>query len=127
VVSALMRDTTRSHFPIEDIQDQVELALMRMGELELARGFILYRHERTAARKAQQSTESVKPGLPVVIRGVSQTFSKEKLAASLQAELEGLDVDVAPIVARVEKEIFEGATEVEIEKAARLSARTLIE
>ena len=46
---------------------------------------------------------------------------------SLQAMCQGLEVDVKPIAIRVEKEIFEGATEVAIEKAIRMAARTLIE
>lgn len=125
VVAALARDTERSHFPIESIQDQVELALMRMGEHELARGFILYRAQQAAQR--QETIASAKPGIKVIIAGVAQTFDVESIAAALRAECDGLDVDIMPIVVRAEKEIFEGATDVDIEKALRLAARTLIE
>ena len=37
-------------FHIEDIQDQVELALMRNGEQKIARAYVLYREERATAR-----------------------------------------------------------------------------
>ncbi|MCC5611308.1 ribonucleoside-diphosphate reductase subunit alpha [Nostoc sp. CHAB 5834] len=127
VLTALMRDKQRTHFPIEDIQDQVELELMRMGELELAKGFILYREKQAARRTADVVIEAPKPGIKVVIAGVEQAFDKEALAATLRAECAGLDVDVMLIVNRAEKELFDGATDVDIEKAVRMAARTLIE
>ena len=40
-------------FHIEDIQDQVELALMRGGQHEVARAYVLYR-ERRAQERAKQ-------------------------------------------------------------------------
>ena len=36
---------------IEDIQDQVELALMRAGEQKVARAYVLYREEHARARQ----------------------------------------------------------------------------
>src|SRR3990167_3717858 len=36
---------------IEDIQDQVELALMRNGQYKVARAYVLYREERRKARE----------------------------------------------------------------------------
>jgi len=130
VVASLLRDTQRSHFPIEDVQDQVELALMRMGEHELARGFILFRAKATERREGERAAAAAtaqKSGIKVLIHGVEQLFDIDALITSLQAMCEGLVVDVKPIAIRVEKEIYEGATEVEIEKAIRMAARTLIE
>ena len=50
-VDALMRrQPTGGTFHIEDIQDQVELALMRAGEHEVARAYVLYREERARLR-----------------------------------------------------------------------------
>ena len=49
-------------FHIEDIQDQVELALMRSGEHDVARAYVLYREERArAARQAEGSAAEAKP------------------------------------------------------------------
>ena len=42
---------------IEDIQDQVELALMRNGEQKVARAYVLYREERTRERAAETETD----------------------------------------------------------------------
>ena len=51
VVAALMRrQPSGGTFHIEDIQDQVELALMRGGEHEVARSYVLYREKRAQER-----------------------------------------------------------------------------
>src|SRR5437899_13102246 len=51
VVSALVRrQPAGGTFHIEDVQDQVELALMRSGEHEVARAYVLYREKRSEAR-----------------------------------------------------------------------------
>ena len=56
VVNALLRRQPQGGtFHIEDIQDQVELALMRSGEHDVARAYVLYREERAKAR-AQEKT-----------------------------------------------------------------------
>ncbi|MCA3175760.1 MAG: ribonucleoside-diphosphate reductase subunit alpha, partial [Burkholderiales bacterium] len=53
VVRALVRrQPAGGTFHIEDIQDQVELALMRSGEHEVARAYVLYRERRAAERAA---------------------------------------------------------------------------
>jgi hypothetical protein len=61
VVNALMRrKPAGGTFHIEDIQDQVELALMRSGEHDVARAYVLYREERTQERARQKAA----PGRP---------------------------------------------------------------
>jgi len=56
VVGALMRNKPAGGtFHIEDIQDQVELALMRSGEHEVARAYVLYREKRSQERAARQA------------------------------------------------------------------------
>ncbi len=49
---------------IEDIQDQVELALMRAGEHEVARAYVLYREER--ARERAQKREASPASAPIL-------------------------------------------------------------
>src|SRR5471032_1402541 len=63
VVQALLRSRSAgATFHIEDIQDQVELSLMRSGEHEVARAYVLYREkraqERAAKLKEQRETEA---------------------------------------------------------------------
>jgi len=56
VVNALVRrHPNGGTFHIEDIQDQVELSLMRSGEHDVARAYVLYREKRSQER-AQAKT-----------------------------------------------------------------------
>src|SRR3954469_17127961 len=70
VVGALLRRQPQGGtFHIEDIQDQVELALMRSGEHDVARSYVLYRDERSKARaqeKAAKREQAGTTGLHVV-------------------------------------------------------------
>ena len=79
VVNALMRrQPSGGTFHIEDIQDQVELALMRGGEHHTARAYVLYREERAKERASQRATQqaaatdasTVQPGINVTENGV---------------------------------------------------------
>ena len=59
VVGALLRrQPNGGTFHIEDIQDQVELALMRSGEHEVARAYVLYREQRSQERARQRETQA---------------------------------------------------------------------
>ena len=60
VVSTLMRhQPAGGTFHIEDVQDQVELALMRSGEHDVARAYVLYRAKRMEERAQQQANKPV--------------------------------------------------------------------
>jgi ribonucleoside-diphosphate reductase alpha chain len=126
VLASLTRDKQRSHFPIEDIQDAVELALMRMSEHKLARGFILFRAQQ-AARRHEVPSPAAATGIEVSIHGVRQPFPRAAIVAALQEDCADLAVDVTSIVVRAERELFAGATEKDIEKSLRIAARTHIE
>jgi len=55
VVNALVRrHPNGGTFHIEDIQDQVELSLMRSGEHDVARAYVLYREKRFPGTRAGQ-------------------------------------------------------------------------
>ena len=77
VVAALMRRKPEGGaIHIEEIQDQVELALMRGGEHEVARAYVLYREKR-AQERAQRETEKLRgrrrdDGDQVVEQGVAR-------------------------------------------------------
>src|SRR5690606_2313431 len=59
VVSALTRRSTVGRaFHVEDIQDQVELALMREGHHRIARAYVLYREERARERMTTEISDS---------------------------------------------------------------------
>src|SRR3954468_17795929 len=59
MVNALLRrQPGGGTFHIEDIQDQVELALMRAGEHEVPRAYVLYREERAKARAQEKAAKA---------------------------------------------------------------------
>src|SRR6516225_10061124 len=62
VVTALMRRKPEGGaIHIEEIQDQVELALMRGGEHEVARAYVLYREKRAQERAQEKQQKGAKP------------------------------------------------------------------
>src|SRR3990167_6046233 len=71
VVRALLRSRPGGGtFHIEDVQDQVELGLMRGSHHEVARAYVLYRERRTQERARQvQVAAPQEPQLHVIDRG----------------------------------------------------------
>ena len=132
VVRALMRSRPGGGtFHIEDVQDQVELGLMRGGHHEVARAYVLYRERRAQERaKAGQAAEAaLVHTLTVTDRGQRVPLDEGKLQALIEsacAEL-GADVRPEPILAETRRNLYDGVPIDEVYKAAILAARTLIE
>jgi ribonucleoside-diphosphate reductase alpha chain len=131
VVRALVRSRPGGGtFHIEDVQDHVELGLMRGGHHEIARAYVLYRERRTQER-AKQSAQSAPaaPTLFVVEAGQRVALDVAALAQRIEAACAGLGADVkaAPIMAETLRNLYDGVPMDEVYKAAILAARTLIE
>ena len=131
VVRALMRSRPAGGtFHIEDVQDQVELGLMRSGHHEVARAYVLYR-ERRAQERAQQKAEAAPaaPVLHVLDRGERVALDLPALQALLGQACAELDAEVRPepILAETLRNLYDGVPVDEVYKAAILAARTLIE
>lgn len=111
---------------IEDIQDQVELALMRSAEQKVARAYVLYREER---RKAREHTAPDQPLLHVILDdGMRMPLDMGRLQARVKAACHDLkDVDPKAILKDVLRNLFDGVTLTEVNHALVLAARTLIE
>src|SRR5687767_13204125 len=89
-VGALMRRQPQGGtFHIEDIQDQVELALMRSGEHDVARAYVLYREERAKVR-AQDKTAKSESGIHVVESGQRRPLDRRALTRLVESACEGL-------------------------------------
>src|SRR5437899_5045961 len=133
VVNALMkRKPDGGAIHIEEIQDQVELALMRGGEHEVARAYVLYREKR-AQERLQEKQKSAK-GEPapatinVVDQGVSKPLDLVRLKNLVQESCEGLaGVEAERILKATLKDLYEGVPMDEVRKCVVLAARTLIE
>ena len=132
VVNALLRrQPDGGTFHIEDIQDQVELALMRSGEHDVARAYVLYRedHARERARLKQKSaTEAAVETLYVVDNGQRMPLDMAKLSTLIESSCHGLDtVDASMILKATLKDLYDGVSLDEVRKSTILSARVLIE
>jgi ribonucleoside-diphosphate reductase alpha chain len=127
VVAALMRRQPQGGtLHIEDIQDQVELALMRSGEHDVARAYVLYREERAKARS--QEKLSKKDEVHIVESGERKLLDRERLRRRVEAACEGL-ADAAPqaILETTLRDLYDGVPMDEVRKSAVLAARALIE
>ena len=117
-------------FHIEDVQDQVELGLMRGGHHEVARAYVLYR-ERRAQERAKKGTIAVvaEPPLSVIDKGQRRPLDLAHLQSLFESACEGLGADVSatPIMAETKRNLYDGVPIDEVHKAAILAARTLIE
>ena len=131
-VSALVRrQPGGGTFHIEDIQDQVELALMRSGEHEVARAYVLYREKRAEARAQESAQKKVahQPQMHVVEDGARRPLDLARLNDLISSTCDGLGGAVDPrlILAETLKNLYDGVPADEVRKSAVLSARALIE
>ncbi|WP_043005614.1 ribonucleoside-diphosphate reductase subunit alpha [Comamonas testosteroni] len=136
VVRALVRSRPDGGtFHIEDVQDQVELGLMRAGHQDVARAYVLYRERRNQERAEQKKVAEVaaaaasKPVLHVTDNGQRVPLNQERLEALIVASCGNLNADIqsAPIVAETLRNLYDGVPLAEVYKASILAARTLIE
>ena len=133
VVSALMkRKPEGGAIHIEEIQDQVELALMRGGEHEVARAYVLYRERRSQERAHEKSLREPKAEtaaeIMVIDNGQSRPLDLLRLTALVDESCAGLtDVEPARILKATLKDLYNGVPMDEVRKCVVLAARTLIE
>ena len=135
VIRALMRSRPGGGtFHIEDVQDQVELGLMRGGHHEIARAYVLYREKRTQERALERSRLASHQmpeiaSLHVIDRGQKVALDVNRLQALIEASCAGLGDEVKPdpIVAETMRNLYDGVPIDEVYKASILAARTLIE
>src|SRR5690242_11629567 len=129
VVGALMRRQPQGGtFHIEDIQDQVELALMRSGEHDVARAYVLYREERAKVRLQEKEKAAKKEtGIHVVENGERKPLDPEALHALVRAACQGLTASPEAILEATLRDLYDGVPMEEVRKSAIMAARALIE
>jgi ribonucleoside-diphosphate reductase alpha chain len=132
VVRALVRSRPGGGtFHIEDVQDQVELGLMRSSNHEVARAYVLYRERRTQERAQQQQAAAApaEPRLHVIDGGQRVALDVDYLKSLMVNACAGLGKDVSPdpIVAETMRNLYDGVPMEEVYKASILASRTLIE
>ena len=115
---------------IEDIQDQVELALMRAGEHKVARDYVLYREAR--AKERQEAAKSVPEEEHVVNitleDGSRQPLDIVRLRLLVEEACRGLEeTDPEIILQDTCRNLFDGVKEEDVSNTLVMSARTLID
>lgn len=135
IIKALMRSHPNGGmFHIEDIQDHVELALMRGGHHTVARSYVLYREQRAQERAKQRESQAdaVKAGtagINVSVPGGHRPLDVEELYGIITAACQGFAEHVNPkaILDATLRDLYDGVPLDEVFKAATLAARMMIE
>ena len=116
---------------IEDIQDQVELALMRGGEHKVARAYVLYREERAQERRRrdEQNSATSQPKLQVRLKdGRVEPLDQARLFQNISTACVGLDgVSPNAVMAEVHRNLYDGILLRELGLAQTMAARSLVE
>ena len=128
--------TIRRRFPnggvvhIEDIQDQVELAIMRAGYQDVARAYVIYREDRAKARKlGVEQTDDMPISKNMILDDGSSTpidFTKLKKLIS-ESCLDIKDVSEELIFETIDKNIYDGIKKEDLSSSILISIRPLIE
>ena len=132
VVRALLRSRpSGGTFHIEDVQDHVELGLMRGGQHEVARAYVLYRERRAQERVRKGEAQNPAPEVALTVIDGGQRIPLDwahlqSLITAACADL-GADVTPDPVLAETKRNLYDGVPIDEVYKAAILAARTLIE
>ena len=117
---------------IEDIQDQVELTLMRAGEHKVARSYVLYREQRSQERKIAHSDDvpAVRSSTLTVtlLDGSKAPLDERRLRKVIDEACNDVEGAVAEtIVDETLRSLFDGVAEADVARAATMSARVFIE
>jgi ribonucleoside-diphosphate reductase alpha chain len=116
---------------IEEIQDQVELTLMRAGEHKVARDYVIYRSERARIRaeKSQVASNLNVPDIQVVMpNGEKQKLDVERLLTLVTEACAGLaEVDPQAILKEAMRNLYDGVSHEDLNTSLVISARTLVE
>ena len=117
---------------IEEIQDQVELALMRSGEQKVARDYVIYREAQASKRKTSDAAEGIAqphPSIRVTLAdGSLAPLDMGRLNTIISEACEGLlEVDGELIQRETLKNLYDGVAQKDVNTALVMTARTLVE
>lgn len=135
-LGGLISDIFRRRMPsggtihIEDIQDQVELALMRTGEHKIARSYVIYRAEHTRIRQQKQESEQpAQPEISVILdNGEPGPLDTQRLQTVIAEACEGLEaVSADAIYKETLKNLYPGVKMEDVRTSLVMTARTMVE
>ena len=136
-VTALVSDVFKARMPsggtihIEEIQDQVELALMRSGEHQVARYYVLYREEHSKQRALESTADKKANGSVLYVtnaNGDREPLDIDRLNVIVKDACKGLsNVDSDAIISEALKNLFDGVEEKDVSNSLIMTARSLVE
>ncbi len=117
---------------IEDIQDQVELSLMRSGEQKIARDYVIYRESRAQQRADSDEPNGAvesEPGIQVTLADGSRApLDLDRIHTIVREACENLaDVTESDIIDEALRNLYDGVSMAELSDSFVITARTLIE
>jgi ribonucleoside-diphosphate reductase alpha chain len=118
---------------IEDIQDQVELVLMRGGHHKVARAYVLYREKQAEKRAAEAAKKKPSPAAADVLHvtradGARVPLDEARMAAVVDEACRDLEqVAAAKVLAEARRNLFDGVAEKDVGTALVMAARVQIE
>lgn len=116
---------------IEEIQDQVELALMRAGEQKVARDYVIYRDSRAKERAVRAPEDQVQahPSIRITLAdGSFAPLDMGRLNTIVTEACESLaEVDANLIQTETLKNLYDGVALKDVNTALVMTARTLVE
>ncbi|AHH96651.1 ribonucleoside-diphosphate reductase subunit alpha [Kutzneria albida] len=114
---------------IEQIQDQVELALMRDGHHKVARAYVLYREEHAKAREVEPQAAPSRPAISVRRPdGTVEPLDAGRLELVITEACAGLEaVSAAAVLTETRRNLYDGITAEELTLAPVMAARTMVE
>ncbi len=138
-LTTMVMDTFRRRMPsggtihIEDVQDQVELALMRSGEHKIARDYVIYREQQAQKRAAKQAlspaTQAAAGNITVIqADGSRAPLDLDRLHTIVNEACQDLaDVSETKILDEALKNLYDGVSQSELSTSLVITARTMIE
>ncbi|MEY4588075.1 MAG: ribonucleotide-diphosphate reductase subunit alpha, partial [Pseudomonadota bacterium] len=116
---------------IEEIQDQVELILMRTGQHKVARDYVIYRAERAKLREAKRALAQPIDYPPICVKnldGSLEPLNQNRLEILVTEACAGLKgVDASAILKESMRSLYDGVSLDDVNTALVISARTLVE
>ncbi len=135
LLSTQVMDALFRHLPedgtvhIENIQDQVELALMRNGEQKVARAYVLYREQHAQKRATEIEPQQAKSVINIHYKdGGKKPVNQERLQKIIHEAVANLDsVDADLLLKSTLNSIYDGMSEEDLYTTLVMSARSLID
>ena len=116
---------------VEEIQDQVELVLMKSDHEDVARSYIIYREDRARERAVRAETTSLLLPVELMVAlpdGTREPLDLERLQVQIEEACHGLDgVSADDVLEVLARDVYNDITPVDLRTAQIMAARSLVE